>query len=57
MRAKHADDNGYSTRGVVALALWREARDLYAAVAIEGFDSRPAVEDCDRRIKRLETSS
>jgi len=34
-----------------ARALWREARDVYAAV--EGVDLRPALEECDRHLARL----
>ena len=36
-----------------ALALWREARALYAAVDIEGIDSQPALDECDRHVARL----
>ncbi len=38
-----------------ALALWREARELYAAIDIEGLDSQPAVNECDEHAARLET--
>ena len=36
-----------------ALALWQEARGLYAAVDIAGLDSQPAVDECDRHVARL----
>ena len=39
-----------------ALALWREARELYAGITIEGLDTRPAVEECDRQVERLESA-
>ena len=37
-----------------ALALWREARELYAGINIEGLDSQPALDECDKHVARLE---
>ncbi len=34
-----------------ALALWREARELYAEV--EGLDLQPALDECDQHVARL----
>lgn len=36
-----------------ALKLWRETRELYASVRIEGLDTQPALDECDQRIARL----
>lgn len=36
-----------------ARALWSEARELYAAVNIQGLDTRITVEECDRQVERL----
>ena len=37
-----------------ALALWREARELYAGINIEGLDSQLALDECDKHVARLE---